>query len=221
MREITTAALVLGASGMIGLQVVQQLLDNPTYHKVYAVSRKKIALEHPKLEQLLADFDSIDALIENLQVDHLYSCLGSTQKKTPDKADYYQIDHDYPVKVASILKDNGCQVIALVSSMGADEHSKNFYLRMKGETERDLIKVGIPSTLLFRPSLLIGERNENRLAEDIFSFLFKGINLLLWGPLKNYKSIQGKDVASAMIHASLKNPQGVHIYKTSTIKELV
>jgi len=220
MKDKTTTALVLGASGMIGLQVVHLLLANPAYSKVYAVTRKKLNFSHDKLENIIADYDSIDPLIEDLLVDQLFSCLGSTQKKTPNRKIYYQIDHDYPLKVASLLKKNGCESVAIISSMGAHPNAKNFYLRMKGETDRDLIQIGFSATHTFRPSLLIGDRQESRFAEDLFGLLFKGLNLLLWGPLKDYKSIYGKDVASAMMSAINNHTSGVHIYKTSRIKNL-
>lgn len=213
-------ALVLGANGLVGSQLLDLLLKNDKYNTVYAVSRKGIDRDNPKLVQIIADFETIGEKITSIEVDHLFSCLGSTKNKTPDNAAYYQIDHDYPIKVAAILKKNGCQFVAIVSSMLANPDSKNFYLRLKGETERDLIAEAIESTNIFRPSLLKGNRSENRFFEKIASIFSSLMDMLLIGRFKSLQSIDSAKVASAMVHIATFSSKGVYIYKTEEIKKI-
>lgn len=214
------SALVLGANGLVGIQLVDLLLKNDKYSTVYAVSRTGIDRDNPKLVQIIADFETIEEKITSIGIDHLFSCLGSTKNKTPNKAAYYQIDHDYPIKVAAILKNNGCQFVAIVSSMLADPNSKNFYLRLKGETEKDLIAEAIESTNIFRPSLLKGKRNENRFLEKIAGIFSRLVDMLLVGRFKNLRSIDADKVASAMVHIATFSSKGVYIYKTEEIKKI-
>lgn len=213
-------ALVLGSSGLIGMETVYLLLKNDKYETVYTISRKKLDIESPKLIQIIADFDSIDQYIKDLKVDHFYSCIGSTKAKTPEKAKYYEIDLEYPYKVANTLFANGCNTLCLVSSIGADSTSKNFYLKLKGDAEETLRSIGYESFHVFRPSLLLGDRKEFRLMEKIAQIIYPIFNVLLIGKLKDYQSIQAKDIASAMINVSLASKTGEYIYQTQQIKEL-
>lgn len=213
-------ALVLGANGLIGELVVDILLNNVHYDIVYAVSRKGIANDNRKLVQILADSHNITEKVRDLVVDDMYSCIGSTKAKTPDKAEYYQIDHDYPVKTARVLQDNGCKQIALVSSVGANPNSKNFYLKLKGATEKSIIDLELQSTFVFRPGLIIGKRKEKRFFEFFAQKLSPLLHILLIGALKNYRSIPAETIARAMVSSLLSGQTGLHIYKTADIKEL-
>ncbi len=213
-------ALVLGASGLIGTDLVQLLLADPRYEQVYIVVRKPMAIRHPKLHQIIADFHSITAQIESLQIDHLYSCLGSTRKKTPDTTAYYQIDHDYPLRVAQLLKANGCEAMALVSSIGASTASKNFYLQLKGTVEKSIKELNFNTLCIFQPSFLVGKRKESRLVESIGIKIMAFINPFLRGKSINYRSIESSTVASGMITSLNSKTAGIFIYKTSDIKNL-
>lgn len=220
MTQVKRTALVLGANGLIGELVVDILLKNVHYETVYAVSRKGIPTDNRKLVQILADTTNIVEKIKDIVVDDFYSCIGSTKAKTPDKEEYYKIDHDYPVLTAQILKQNGCQQIALVSSMGADPNAKNFYLKLKGDTEQSIINLGMQSTYIFRPGLIIGKRKEKRPLEALAQKLSPLLDGLLFGSLKNYRSIRAELIAKAMVNAVLAEKSGVHIYKTAEIKDL-
>ncbi|QQT27570.1 NAD-dependent epimerase/dehydratase family protein [Sphingobacterium spiritivorum] len=220
MDKTGYTALVLGSTGLIGSFLVEMLLDNTQYSTVYAVSRSQLQMQHPKLINIIADADSIAHQLENIAVDHLYCCLGSTKSKTPDLSAYYKIDHDYPLSVAQHLKDKGLSAVSLVSSMGANVLSNNFYLKMKGEIERDIELLSIKRTFIFRPSLLLGKRKENRMLEKVSSAVMNIINYFLIGKLKDYKSIKGEDVARSMMNICLSDLIGTHIIKTAKIKEL-
>ena len=151
----------------------------------------------------------------------IFCCLGSTRDKTPDLNEYRKIDHDYAVKMAEIGLKNGVEQYHLVSSIGADAGSSTFYTKLKGETEDDVKKIGLNSLHIYRPSVLVGARTESRKLERIAIKLMVLFNPLLIGPLKKYRSIEGKTVAQAMFKQSLKKTkEGVFIYPSDQIKKL-
>lgn len=213
-------AILLGASGLIGGELLKLLLADPNYSKVKIIVRKKLPVTNEKLEQIIADFSTVEANKEKLQADVVFSCLGSTKKKTPDLKEYYQIDHDYPLLVAKLTKDQGVKSFHIISSLGANSSSSGFYLRMKGETEDDIAKIGFKSFHIYRPSLLTGDRKEKRIVENVGEIIMKVIDPLLFGSLKKYRSISGKTVASAMHKQSLVDSTGKFIYPSDKIKEL-
>lgn len=213
-------ALVLGASGLVGLHTTKMLLQHNTYDVIYAVSRHGIPLEHERLVQIQADFDSIDYFIEKTPITHIFSCLGSTKKKTPNKKDYIQVDHDYPIKVAKIGQSNGATKFSFVSALGANEKSNNFYMQMKGRVEEDIKALNFEELYIMRPALITGNRNESRPAERFASGFFRIINPLLRGSLKKYRSIDGKTIAQALVKTAGIDYPGVHTYNTEQIKQL-
>lgn len=220
MSNTKYKALVLGSTGLIGNETLHLLLNNNKYEVLYAISRRELDIENEKLVNIIADFDTIDTKLKDVHIDHFYCCIGSTKSKTPIKADYYKIDLEYPEKVATILFQNGCNTICLVSSIGADTASNNFYLRLKGDVENVITNIGFESTHIFRPSLLLGARRDFRLLERIGQVIYPIVDTLFVGKLKDYKGIKASIVASAMINSALKNNKGVHTYQTQQIKEL-
>lgn len=213
-------AIIVGASGLVGSCLLEILLREPGYDEILVLVRKEVPVINPKLKQLVVDFDKLEDYADQITGEAIFSCLGTTRGKTPDLTIYKKIDHDYPVQVARIGLRNGMKQIHLVSSLGADATSSNFYLKMKGETERDMINVGLPSTHIYQPSFITGDRKENRIAEKILLPLFWLINPLFFGGWKKYRSISAQNIASAMHKQSLKNEDGVFIYPSDKIKEL-
>ncbi len=214
-------ALVTGASGFVGRYLTDLLLASPDYEKVTIVVRRDTGLDHPKLKTLIADFESLPQMKEAIEADEVFITLGTTRKKTPDLKDYYQIDHDYPVLATQIAKEIGAGSVFLLTAVGADAGSRTFYLRTKGETERDVIAVGMDHTHIFRPSMILGERTEFRLLEKIALKIWplaEGL-LQLFG-LSKYRGISGKDIAKAMINAASQNSGKVEIYEWKRMREL-
>lgn len=206
-------ALIFGASGLIGSHLLEMLLESPDYDLVTVVVRKKLALQHAKLKMLIGDFNSLPSLKSELVADDVFIALGTTKKTTPDLAQYYQVDHDYPVLAAKLALENGAKWVGLVSAVGADARSSVFYVRTKGEAEQDLEALGYKHTAIFRPSMLLGERKENRPMERAFMGLWPKLNPLLQGSWNRYRGIDVKVVAAAMIRAA-KNPEDkVKIYE--------
>lgn len=219
MSKKKYTALILGSNGLIGTKVVNSLLNNESYSCVYTISRKPLAIVHPNLIQIIADYTNILSHISSIDIDHFYCCIGTTKRKTPDVNEYFKIDHDYPILVAKYLKNKGCSRMALISSIGANILSNQFYLKLKGQVEQSVITLNFDSTYILRPSLLLGKRKENRFLESVAQKLSPILNIICIGKLKNYQSIKAESVATAMVKLMLSNKLGIHIYQTQEIKE--
>lgn len=214
-------AVIAGATGLIGNSLLNQLLNHPRYTKITAIVRKEIPLQHPKLTQLLVDFDQLENHQEHIKGDVVFCALGTTKSKTPDQEQYRKIDYQYPLDIAFIAQQNGASQYHLVSSIGANEHSSVFYTKLKGEVERDLKTIPFKAIHIYRPSLLDGDRKEQRSAEGIMISVMKVLNPLLIGRLKKYRSIKIEKVASAMLKQSLKPLNGIFTYDSDEIVNLL
>ena len=213
-------AIIVGASGSIGNSVLKKLLSNDIYSEVLVLVRKDLGIQHPKLKQLILNFDDINKYAAQITGDVVFSCLGTTKSQTPDEAEYKKIDYQYPLDVAWIAQTNGAKSYHLISSIGADKNSSTFYIRTKGEVERDLKAVPFESIHIYRPSLLDGERKQKRTLEKISITVMHLINPLLFGGLKKYRSIKVDTVASAMIKNSMTAHKGVFVYESDQIQEI-
>lgn len=213
-------AIIAGASGLTGSELLDILLHSGQYDEVLVLVRRKLPVNHPKLSQLVVNFDDPESFSEAITGHALFCCLGTTRKKTPDLSVYRKIDHDYPLQLAQLCKRNGVEQYHLVSALGANKDASNFYLKMKGDTERDIEGTGLPALCIYQPSFLRGKRTENRPLERFLEPVMKVIDVLLIGGLKKYRSIAATTVAQAMYNQSLKNLSGVHIYTSDIIKKL-
>lgn len=220
MTKTQNKAIVVGASGLIGSYLLNILLQQPNYSQVLVLVRKKLPVASPKLIQLIVDFDQPDTWADAVTGDAIFCCLGTTLKKTPDKAVYRKIDHDYPLHLAQLALKNGVKQYHLVSALGANSQSGNFYTKLKGETEYDIQQLHLPVLHIYQPSLLTGNRQEYRRAERIFIKIMKLLNPLLRGSLAKYQSIPAQTVAMAMFNQSLEDKTGVFIHPSDKIKQL-
>ena len=215
-------AVVIGATGMIGNLLTHQLLNDDAFSKVRILVRKPTELTHLKLETVIVDFNNSEDYKNKLgSGDVIFSCIGTTQKNVKgDKTRYRQIDFHIPLNAAIMCKESGFSQFLMVSSVGANAKGTNFYLRLKGELEEAITSVGFKSVHIFRPSMLLGKRNENRLMESIFQSLFKIFSGLLTGGWKKYKAIEGEAVAEAMVSAAKQFKQGIFFYEYDAMKAL-
>jgi uncharacterized protein YbjT (DUF2867 family) len=213
-----TATLV-GSTGLIGSFLLEELLNDPYFDTVRILIRRPIDITHPKLEKKIVDFNDSDSLLVALSNSDVVFCsIGSTMKKVKgDKEAYRKIDFDIPVKLARFCKMTGCEKFILVSSAGANSKSRNFYQRLKEETEEAVKSVGLKTVHIMRPSLLLGERKEFRLGENIGKAVMTSLSFLI--PEK-YKAIQGKDVAKVMIALGKKNDEGIFVHENLEIRDL-
>lgn len=213
-------ALVIGATGLIGRSLVFELLKSDAYDLVVVLARRDLVIKHPKFQQHLLDFDFLSDYSSYMQVDDVFCCMGSTQSKTPNLDVYRKIDFIYPLQVATLAKNQGAKQFLLVSSLGANVKSSIFYSRLKGEIELAISELHYPTYRIFRPSLLLGSRNESRPLETLSQYLMRVLNVFFIGPAKKYKAIQGSLVAKAMIKAALFNEQGTFTHQNDKIFEI-
>jgi len=201
---IKKEAVLLGATGLIGKELVQQLLNHPNYSKITILLRRKSELKHPKLIEQIVDFDKPQDWGKLVIGDELYMAFGTTLKKAGSKENQYKIDVSYQFEVAKAAFNNGVKKLLLVSSSGANSKSSVFYNHLKGQLEDKLQAFNFEKKIIIRPSLLIGERPEKRAMEK---FGIKLLNLLNLINLANkYKAIPGSIVAKAMINlANIEN----------------
>jgi len=204
-------AVVLGSTGLIGSEVLNQLLTDDAFTKVRALVRKPLSISHSKLEVCITDFSNYNDYQTKLgKGDCIFSCIGTTNAKVKgDKALYRTIDFDIPVNAARFGKEAGFHQFLLVSAVGANSKSSIFYSRVKGEVEEVIATFQFKSFHVFRPSVLLGNRNEKRMGERIGKVLFTVFSFLI--PSK-YKGIQAADVAKAMIKAAKERKKGMRFY---------
>ncbi|MET4142462.1 uncharacterized protein YbjT (DUF2867 family) [Pedobacter sp. UYP1] len=213
-------AILVGASGSIGRSLLQDLLDDVHYTEVLVLVRKRLTIQHLKLNQLVIDFNRLNDYAAEIKGNAVFCCLGTTKSQTPDQQQYRQIDYQYPLDIARIAYTNGAASYHLVSAMGANENSSFFYNRTKGEVERDLKVVPFKSIHIYRPSLLDGERTQKRFGESIMNRLMHLINPLLVGKWKKYRSIKVSAVAKVMAAQSLNEQKGIFTHPSDQIQAL-
>ncbi len=213
-------ALVIGATGLIGKNVVNQLIQNDAFEKITTLVRKSSGFSHEKLEKIIVNFDQLEEYEQYFQVNDVFSCLGTTIKIAKTKENFRKVDYDYSIKVAELASKATVQNFLMISSMGANSHSNIFYSKVKGEVERDVRKFHFTGLFIFRPSLLLGERKEKRLGEKVAEKISTIMPFVFTGPLKKYKPIKGEMVAKAMINSALSGIQGEQIIESNSIESI-
>lgn len=207
-------ALVIGATGLIGELLTHRLVDSPFYEKVKVLVRKSLTWQHPHLQEVQFDFDHPNGLLT--QADDIFCCLGTTIKKAGSKEAFRKVDYQYPLDIARLSLANGARQFAIVTAVGSNPDSSIFYNRVKGEVERDLTTLNFPTLLIFHPSLLLGNRSENRLGERIGAGVMRLFSPLI--PAK-YKGIEGDKVARAMLETMQQGLTGKHVFESDVLQE--
>ncbi|MGF1638478.1 MAG: oxidoreductase [Cyclobacteriaceae bacterium] len=212
-------ALIAGASGLVGSHLVELLLASAHYNKVISLVRKPLGRSHEKLQEVVVDFDKLAAHKAAIKADAIFCCLGTTMKKAGSKENFYKVDFTYPYELAKIALENGARQFNLVSAMGANINSKIYYNHVKGEIEKVISDLGFESTNLFRPSLLLGDRKESRLGENIGKILSLILRPVMVGALKKYRAIHADNVAKGMINSALLEKKGLYVFESDIIAE--
>lgn len=211
-------AIVLGATGLIGKHLTEKLLSDEDYSKVKTFTRRRIEIDHPKLEQHIVNFDRIDEWKNNIRGEVLFSAMGTTIKKADGRAAQYKIDYTYQYEFAEAAAENGVGKYCLVSSAGANPRSKNFYLRIKGELENKISELAFGNISIFRPSLLLGKRDEKRFAEELGAMFLEPVTRFI-PLLRKYRPVKAETVAKYMIDiASREYNTKVIIYSSAQIQ---
>lgn len=211
-------ALLAGASGLVGNELLHILLNSSHYSQVRILVRHPLELTHEKLEQTITDFDKLDDYADYFTVDDVYCCLGTTIKKAGSQEAFKKVDYDYPLKMAELAESHQVKNFLVITALGADSNSKVFYSRTKGQLQLNLKKTGLTALHIFQPSLLLGERQEFRLGEKAATFLSPVISKVLKGKMKKYKPVEAKDVAVTMYEVAQIERTGNYTYPSDRIE---
>ncbi len=208
--DSTFRAVVLGSTGLVGSEMVRQLLADPSCSEVLTLGRRSSGHSHPKLREEVIDFECPHAWANLVHGDVLFSALGTTIKKAGSETAQYRVDHTYQLRVAATAAENGVPTYVLVSAMGSDPHSRFFYPRMKGELERDVTALPFRRTCILRPGILAGERSEVRRGERLMLSVLRFTPA--WSALASVRPIQADVVARAALTLGRGAAAGTHIF---------
>lgn len=206
-------ALVAGGSGMVGGRLLPLLLGAPEYERVYALSRRPLSLAHARFANRVVRFDApLSLQLKGLACHDAFCCLGTTRRAAGSEAAFRAVDHDLVLSFARLAAAAGAERLVLVSAVGANADSRNFYLRVKGETERALMQLSLRALDILQPSLLLGMRRELRAVELAAQLALGAIGPLLRGRLARWRPIAAETVAAAMLGAVRAGRRGVTRY---------
>ena len=214
-------ALLAGASGFVGGYVLDSLLDAPDFTRVFAISRRPLGREHPRLANRIVQFEKLETQLKGLQCQVAFCCLGTTMKQAGSEKAFRQIDHDLVLSFARVAKAAQAQRFIVVTSAGADASSKNLYLRVKGEVEQELERMGFQSLDILQPGLLLGwRRNDLRPLELLASVAMPLVNPFLSGSRIGFRGIAARTVAAAALGAARSGRRGVYRYTWPSLQQL-
>jgi uncharacterized protein YbjT (DUF2867 family) len=213
-------ALVAGATGLVGGLLLNTLLEAPDYARVYALTRRPLGKEHPKLANRVVSFQRMGEQLKTLTAHDAYCCIGTTIAQAGSEEVFREVDIDAVLLFAQAARAAQVKRFVVVSSVGADTASKKFYLRTKGEMEDALIAVGFPAVDILQPSLLLGPRKQMRPLELAGSIFAPIVNPLLTGAREAYRAIPAEVVARAMLGAARRGGRGVYRYTHAAIQQL-
>ena len=203
-------SIIAGSTGLVGSNILSYLSDNN--HKPIALARSPIKEIPSNAQELIIDYDSLLTEGSLPSCDHVFVCLGTTIKIAKSKENFKIVDLDYPLAVAQKALDSGAKKLTLISSVGANSKSKNFYLRIKGELEDAILKLGFESVNIFRPSFLIGQGGRHRsISEKILMKVAKIFDIFCIGSARKYHSIDAQVLARKMA-STLDADPGVHYF---------
>ncbi|MBU3074477.1 NAD-dependent epimerase/dehydratase family protein [Clostridium estertheticum] len=211
-------ALVVGATGLVGGNLVNMLLEAPEYEKVIVWVRKSTGINNKKLEEKIINFELLDTYKLEDTVNHIFCCLGTTIKKAKSKEAFKKVDLEYIVSLAMKAKENDVSQFLVISAMGSDVKSAVFYNKVKGQMENELSNLGLRGLKIFRPSLLLGDRTEFRFGEKAAEVVSKCIPFIFNGALKKYKPVYGNTVAKAMYKVAIEEKSGIEAFNSEVIQ---
>jgi uncharacterized protein YbjT (DUF2867 family) len=213
-------AIVFGGTGLVGRLVIGELNDSEIYQNIIVFGRS--ASKYPpgsKIKEFIIDFSKPESFSDLIKGDDLYICMGTTIKKAGSVQNMEAIDRDLPVMLAKTARRNNVQRMVIVSSIGANPASSNYYLRIKGEMEQQILNIDFKTVVIVRPSLLLGDRKEKRFGESAGKSFMKLFGVFLFGTFKKYRAIDGKSVAYAMVQI-LNGTNGKGIYESDKLQNI-
>jgi uncharacterized protein YbjT (DUF2867 family) len=212
-------AVVAGATGLVGRYLVNVLLEDAFYDVIVTLTRRPLAIESPKIEQRLVDFDQLEAA-DLAGATHLFCCLGTTMKTAGSRDAFRRVDHDYCARFARMGHEAGAARLMLVSSVGANPKASSFYLRTKGQTEEAVSALGFEALHIFRPGVLMGQRDEERPGERFAAGVSRAFEFLMRGSLSKYRPMPAGVLSASMAAAGERGEPGKHIHHYQDIVRL-
>ena len=212
--------ILFGATGLVGNEVRKFLHSHHSHHKIGLVVRKKLKDINPGEVEILSDLTSHEDLknrLMDLRPEVAFCCLGTTMKKAGSKHAFYHVDHELILNCAKAAYLAGAKSFGVISSSGADARSDFYYLKVKGETEKDLMGLGFAQLVILRPGLLLGKRSESRTLEKLFISLAPFYSKLMKGPLRKFRPIEASSVASCLVRLTTSKGKKVQILESHNI----
>lgn len=196
------SAIVLGSTGLVGSCVVQELLADGVYKNIILINRRPSGIQHEKIQEIITDFSNIDFMNGLIPVHSIFSCLGTTRKKTPDLQQYRFLEVTIPKTIIQRSMIRGqLNAVHVVSAVGAQKGASNFYIDIKGTLEEELSALEVPRTFLYRPSLILGDRkHDKRTGERIATAIMPIFDKFCKGKWSKYHSIPAKTIAASMLY---------------------
>jgi uncharacterized protein YbjT (DUF2867 family) len=213
-------ALLAGGSGLVGSELLRRLLLAPEYSRVYAVSRRPLPFDNPRLANRIVPLEETRARLAGMHCDDAYCCIGSTRSSAGSAAEREKVDLDLVVSFARAAHAFGASQLVVISSAGANPQSRNPYLCVKGRMELALRDLRFTSLEIMRPGLLLGVRAQARPLELAATLVMPLVNPLLFGGLAQWRGIAAADVAAAMLAAARAQRRGVHVYAGQALRAL-
>jgi uncharacterized protein YbjT (DUF2867 family) len=212
-------ALVAGGSGLVGGQLLPLLLRSPQYARVHALSRRPLPFDHPRMANRVVRFEaSLQAQLKGLRCQDAFCCLGTTIREAGGQAAFRAVDYDLVLEFAQLALTCGAERMVVVSALGANAASKNFYLRVKGEMEKALERLRFRALDILEPSLLLGARRELRVLELSAQLAMQLVNPLLLGSWSRFRAIPAATVAGAMCGVAHSGRRGTYRYTYESIR---
>ena len=209
-------ALIVGSSGLVGKELLDLCLKSEVYEKVITPVRAPLSIENEKLIELIIDFE-MPPWDQLFPADHVYCCLGTTIKKAGSKNNFRKVDHDFPLAFAGAAKKWEAEQFSVITAAGVSKNSKIFYNKVKGELESNLKALDLKGTLIFQPSLLLGDRNEFRFGEIVFSAFAK---IFSWITPRSFRAIHCQKVAQSMLEKTISSKDGFNIISNKEMHKI-
>ncbi|MFY0651536.1 MAG: NAD-dependent epimerase/dehydratase family protein [Cyclobacteriaceae bacterium] len=209
------SVLIVGATGLVGRQVLDVILKNDYYEEILLIGRRSVGVKDNRIKELIIDFEKFEEYKDQISANDYYCCIGSTLKQAGSKDNFKKIDFSYPLMLAQHAKeDPKFEQFLMVSSYGANANSALFYNEIKGITEDALQQVGLKRLLIFQPSLLLGYRKDFRPFEEAAKLVSSVLSFFIIGTRMRFWAIKGSEVALAMFILAKRNlEEGTHVFK--------
>lgn len=212
--------VIAGSTGLVGSELLKLAIADPEVSEIVSLVRRPSGIKNPKVKEEIVDYDHLEKHRAAISGDAVFCCLGTTIKKAGTKENFRKVDFDYPLELAKITKEKDIPQFNIITAMGADANSSIFYNKVKGEVENAISRLGIKNLNVFRPSLLMGNRKENRTGEKVGIVLAKFVNPFMVGGLRKYRGIKAHDVAKAMLSQAKQLRDGHYVLTSDKIYDI-